>query len=557
MTFALAALLLDAGYALSAPPLQHDASLPPARYLLADQRLSLEQAMASSNWLPLTAKRANQGLSRRDHWVHFTFDNSTDQPQTRFLVSQTSYLDTVNVFYQDANGTPQALHLSDRQPFSERPVEYRTLTAPLTFAPHTNTDVYLQAYNQKTDSVTLGFQLLTPQQFNAIQQRDYAAMGAFYGALGILIIISLVFAVMLRQINALYYALFLLSSAVMWLPLNGLGYQWLWPNAVYWHNEGIHLSYLGFVFFALQFSKSFLQLRRFSSALLRIFQILQFFALASIALRLAGFYEPVLYLSFILLILLALVIPLASALVWRQGLGYALWSLLAWLLYAAGLISSIISATTSWLPWGMTPLLLAQSASMLETIFLMIGMATWLVNLELERQKALALANEDPLTELGNRRLLQTAFEHYSNTFSRDTRPAFLIMIDLDYFKIINDTYGHDAGDQVLREVGQLLKRNCREEDVVTRFGGEEFAILLRAADQERALSIAERIRHEFSTNPTHYAGQDIAHTLCCGIAEVLNTQWQPSVQEMMRHADEALYQAKAAGRNQNHLYCP
>ncbi len=527
------------------------------RFLSADSRLNLAQAQASTQWKQFSPADINQGISSRDYWLSFNLENPTATFQRRYLVSQTSYLDNITLYYLDDAGRSHKLAISDREPFGQRPVRYRTLTLPLELAPHSRTQFYLQAYNQKADSVTLGFRLLSPEQLQSLQQREYAAMGGFYGALGILFIMALVFATMLRQTNALYYALFLLSTAIMWLHLNGLGFQWLWPKAVYWHNEGFNISFLAFVFFALQFSKSFLQLKRLAPGLHHLFQALQALALAGVGLRLVGYYVPVVVFSFALLSVLAVVIPLASALAWRKGVSYAFWSLWAWLIYALGLISSLICAATSWLPWGMAPLLLLQIASMLESIFLMIGMATWLVSLELERQKALALAHEDPLTGLGNRRLLQTAFEHYSHTVTRDARPVFLIMIDLDYFKTINDTYGHDAGDQVLREVGQLLKRNCREEDVVTRFGGEEFAILLRAADQERALPIAERIRHEFSTTPTRHCGQEIAHTLCCGIAEVLNTHWQPSAQEMMRHADEALYQAKAAGRNQNHVYQP
>ncbi|UTF58659.1 diguanylate cyclase [Gilvimarinus sp. DA14] len=528
-----------------------------AEYLSSEKRLNLEQAESAAQWQSFNAAQMNQGISNRDYWIRFTLANSTERPQVRFLVSQTSYLDNLNVIYSAADGSLRSIELSDRQPFASRAIDHRTLVAPIELPARAQTQVYVQAYNQKPDSVTLGFRLFNEREFRQLQQRDYTALGIFYGALAILVIMSLVFAVMLRQLNALYYALFLLATALMWLPLNGLGFQWLWPKAVYWHNEGFHLSYLVFVFFALQFSKNFLQLAHLSPKLLRVFNAVQWVALVTAAIRLAGFYLPVLVLSFALLVVLGIIIPLASAVVWRRGLGYAFWSLLAWLLYAAGLITSIISAATQWLPWGMTPLLMVQTASMLESMFLMIGMATWLVSLELDRQKALSLANEDPLTGLGNRRCLQAAFEQSKSSPEQDTRPSYLIMIDLDYFKAINDTYGHDAGDQVLREVGQLLKRSCREEDVVTRYGGEEFAILLRAADQNRALAIAERIRQEFSATPTRYRHHEIAHTLCCGIAEVSNPQWQPSAQEMMRHADEALYQAKAAGRNQNHVYQP
>ncbi|MDO3388486.1 diguanylate cyclase [Gilvimarinus sp. SDUM040013] len=403
--------------------------------------------------------------------------------------------------------------------------------------------------------MTLGFTLDTPPAFGARQQREHLGFGVFYGALSIMIIMSLIFAIALKQRNAAYYAVFLLSTILFWLKLNGIGFQYLWPDAVWWHNEGFHIVYLLFVGCALQFSKSFLQLDSLAPRLNRVFATLQLLALAGIVARLLGLYEPVLMLSFALLVVLTFVIPFASYKVWRDGLDYAFWSLLAWLLYAVGLLLSIISASTSLFSWGMTPLFYAQVASLLETLFLMIGLSKWLIQLELERQKAISQANEDALTGLGNRRRLQLAFTQLKDAMVIDHRPAFVLMIDLDYFKQINDTFGHDAGDKVLTEVGSLLLRICRESDVVTRYGGEEFAILLRAQDVDTVVQVAERIRVEFASSPTKHHDHMIEHTLCCGIAEIMNIDQQPSVQEMMKHADEALYQAKAAGRNQSHVY--
>lgn len=549
----LAALLLLSLASTAAGQLLVDehSLLDGAELFITHRDLSLEE-VERANFQPLTRHDLNQGVTDQHHWLRFAVHNPGSESQDWILRGETSYLDNLVIHTRDADHTAKA-HLSDRAPFASRPVDYRTLSYAHTTAAGETTWVYLNAYHEKADSITLRFELSSVAAFQERQQWEHLAFGLFYGALITLIVMAVFFAALLRQRNALNYALFLTFTALMWLMLNGLGFQYLWPGAVYWHNEGFHLVFLGFAFFALRFSGQFLQLRKLAPTLYRVFQLLQWLIVFGVALRLVGVYRPVLEISYLSMVLLALLIPAASALVWRRGLHYGLWSLIAWLVYSAGLLSAVISAYTNLLPWGMSPLVFLQVGSLLETLFLMVGMAQWLVYMERERQRALTLANEDPLTGLGNRRRLQNAFSEYQSL----ERPLYLIMIDLDHFKDINDTYGHDAGDAVLEDVGKLLKRTCRKQDIAIRYGGEEFAVLLQADSLEEAGQIAERLRVQFADNPTLYHGELIPHTLCCGLVEIQPCDEQWNVRELMRYADAALYEAKAQGRNQNHIFQP
>lgn len=525
--------------------------LPHMEYFATDRPLTLAQ-VAEADFQPLTRAGLNQGVNRRHHWLRFAVDNPGAHPQAWVLRSATSYLDNLEVYTLERGRTTHT-HLTDRAPFASRPVDYRTLSYAHTTPAGTTTQVYLKAYYHKADSVTLRFEVTSAADFERRQRLEHLGFGLFYGALATLIVMALFFALLLRQRNAINYALFLIFTALMWLMLNGLGFQYLWPGAVYWHNEGIHLVFLGFAFFALRFSRQFLQLRRLAPRFHRLFQGLQWLIAAGVLLRLLGWYRPVLEIAYLSLVLLALLIPLASALVWRRGLDYGLWSLLAWLFYSTGLIVSVVSAYTNLLPWGMSPLVFLQVGSLLETLFLMVGMAKWLVHMERERQRALAQAHEDPLTGLGNRRRLQQAFAECPGRAG----PLFLIMIDLDHFKEINDSYGHDAGDAVLRDVGELLRRFCRKDDIAIRYGGEEFAVMLAADSLAEASQLAERLRRYFAEHPTEYQGERIHHTLCCGLVEIDPGQRPEQVRELMRRADAALYQAKAQGRNQSHIFQP
>lgn len=522
-----------------------------ATYFASDTALDFDTARRAE-FRAFTPGDINQGVDDRHHWLHFTVQNPGEQPLTWVLRSETSYLDNLVVHARDDEGFVRS-HLSDRLPFHSRPLDYRTLSYWHTTAAGGSTEIYLEVYQQKADSLSLRFDLLTQAELASQQQAEQLVFGLFYGALVTLIVMATVFALLLRQAAAISYALFLSFTVLMWLMLNGLGFQFLWPNAVYWHNEGFHLVFLGFSWFALRFSRQFLQLSRLAPRLAFVFRTVQWIVVGAALLRLAGVYRAVLEISYLVLLLLALLIPFASAVAWRRGLHYGLWSLMAWLIYAVAIISSLISAYTHLLPWGMFPLLFLQIGSLLETLFLMVGMAKWLVSMEHDRQHALALANEDPLTGLGNRRRLQEAFAHYRH----HPRPLYLIVLDLDYFKEINDRYGHDAGDEVLKRVGLMLRQICRKQDVVVRYGGEEFAILVEADSIAQASQLAERLRQYHAEHPTHYEGWEIHHTLSCGLVEIEPGTEQRHVRELMRRADAALYEAKHKGRNQVYVYQP
>ena len=125
--------------------------------------------------------------------------------------------------------------------------------------------------------------------------------------------------------------------------------------------------------------------------------------------------------------------------------------------------------------------------------------------------------------------------------------PLVMALIDLDYFKQINDTYGHAAGDAVLRAFAQTRRQHSRDIDLFARFGGDEFALLLPGADCAQAAAVLERIR-QITAVPINLGGQPLAVTISVGVASLSNAN--DSADTLMSRADHALYQAKAAGRN-------
>lgn len=164
------------------------------------------------------------------------------------------------------------------------------------------------------------------------------------------------------------------------------------------------------------------------------------------------------------------------------------------------------------------------------------------------------LANTDPLTKLCNRRCMFNILSREKDRSLRTGKPLSLAMIDLDYFKNINDTYGHTLGDKVLVEFANQLELGLRLYDQAARFGGEEFAMILPETGLEDAARIAERIRQDISDFSFPGELKDLHLTISVGIAPFpaagINT-----LDDLVREADHALYRAKDAGRNRVELW--
>ncbi|MCH8156947.1 MAG: GGDEF domain-containing protein [Nitrospinae bacterium] len=164
-------------------------------------------------------------------------------------------------------------------------------------------------------------------------------------------------------------------------------------------------------------------------------------------------------------------------------------------------------------------------------------------------EKTERLSVTDGLTGITNRPQMQRVLQ---SEFERSTRydaPLSIIILDLDHFKDVNDTYGHPKGDEVLMALSSLLKQVCRANDVAARYGGEEFLLILPQTTVKGAFKIAERVRKELSKLRFTENGAEFGVTASCGVAE-LDQSVMKDVGSLVRMADQALYKAKNSGRN-------
>ncbi len=204
-----------------------------------------------------------------------------------------------------------------------------------------------------------------------------------------------------------------------------------------------------------------------------------------------------------------------------------------------------------------------QSTAIVALVLLGVGLFGWVfvhqvrnnerIEADLrEAQEALeVIATHDSLTGLANRRLFERALVIEFGRGARQSSPLALIMVDIDYFKLYNDTYGHVAGDHCLTQVAQALQGCCqRQADLAVRYGGEEFAVLLPDTDIQGALAMAEQIRQSVMVSQIPHSGSAAGCVTVSLGCYAFVPSGRDSIEVFIERADAALYQAKATGRN-------
>ena len=176
------------------------------------------------------------------------------------------------------------------------------------------------------------------------------------------------------------------------------------------------------------------------------------------------------------------------------------------------------------------------------------GVAVNKRQLESANTKLQELALRDGLTGLLNRRYWESCLEREFARHQRYDNPVSLVIFDIDHFKRVNDTYGHQTGDEVIRSVAEITSRLARETDFAGRYGGEEFVVLLPGTHLEGAAQFAERLRQAVEQQVLDYQGSPLSYTISLGVATISDDM--ANYQILLERADKALYASKEQGRN-------
>lgn len=487
------------------------------------------------------------GIGSRPVWIQVQFNNPAPQDRVFRLRVGATWIDRLDVYLLHQGELQQSWFTGDARqtPIGLHPGAGFVLT--MTLHPGIN-ELFIRA--DTADPMVLPLALIPIEQ---TAQRDgilHYTYGFFYGCLFALLAYNATLSAGLRERSYLYYSLYLLSFILLNLAYTGHGLAWLWSGHPEVQRYAIVSLMVLFGCAGLLFATRFLAL---ANTMPRIYRGVQAFAVGGLVLqtfnvslgqqalaaRVAFAFVAVFTLLMVVLGILAVRARLTAA---RQFL-------------AAVVCGALGVALTNLTVWGWLPMVEpsyhgAELGLLLEACLLAAALAYQMRHDREARLQAEHLARIDPLTNLYNRRAFHEMAAWVQHNAQRRQAPLTLIMLDIDHFKHINDAHGHDIGDTVLVNIAHHLTQSCRAGDVLARWGGEEFVILLPDTLLEQGRQFAERIRQLIEVTPIASPHGPLHVTVSLGVACLSPHE---HLTELIRHADDSLYRAKTEGRNRVH----
>lgn len=520
--------------------------------------------------------------------------NLQASPQTLFLEIAYPLLDSVDVYTNRLDETSLLYRLGDSLPFHQRPIVHRNYVLPYTLSANEKVTLYFSIHTSSATQFPL--RLWSPTAFYSNEINMSLWFGAYFGVMLVMALYNLFIFIAVRNSEYFWYVCYVLAIVGFQATIDGLSFQYLWPNAVTWNTFNVSVWVGALMIGTLTFQEAFLELRKRSPRLYRVNRVALYIA---IGLMLSSFllpYQLTIRIGAVLTSGACLLALLAGYWVWYRGYSQARYYCLAWTVLIVGGFFTVMNMVGV-LP--RTPFTVYATAvgSLIEVVLLSFALAER-INLErrlrfgaqkhvLESERELRLmreealhqqqqANEelearvherthelevlntrllelsatDQLTGLKNRRFLDQVLDDEVIRCRRYQRNLGVLMVDIDHFKRFNDTWGHLAGDACLRAVATCIRAGLRSpSDRLARYGGEEFCVVLPETAHDGASTVAERIRQMVEALEFRWEEQVINVTISIGGC-VRVPQDEDTREKLIAWADEALYHAKQSGRN-------
>ncbi|GGD40740.1 sensor domain-containing diguanylate cyclase [Pseudoxanthomonas indica] len=535
---------------------------------------------AQGRFQPLPPAGASFGFQPGAYWFHAQLRNDNPHEPRWLLVQQYALSDRLDVYLRYPDG--RVIHHAggDHVPFDQRSVRYRHPNFQLDLPVGQSVDLFVRVESQSSMQVPLA--LYTPTSFTELSRDAQFAMGLYFGILLALFTYNLVLWLTLRDASYFWYLFHIGAFGLVLFTLYGLGFEYLWPRSSWLADRSVPLSICLAQIGMQQFARNFLGLRqrwpagdRVGLGMIALFVLLAI-ASTQMAIRLST------QLAVVAVIFSVAWIAVEAIVAVRRGYKPARLFLLAWSMFLAG-IAMVAMVAFGVLPKNFVTEYSVQIGSALEMLLLSVALGYRYASLRNQNERIVRESRDqlelkvaqrtgelrqaleqletahlrlrefsrlDGLTELYNRAHFREAFEHLMSQARNSRRPISLLMIDLDHFKRINDTYGHLVGDDCLRWTSNTMAETLRPHGaLVARFGGEEFIAALPDMGLAEASLVAEELRQRLRERPCRSGDLDIAISASIGV-HCVDTHAKDSLDSALQVADQALYTAKAEGRD-------
>jgi two-component system, sensor histidine kinase LadS len=527
----------------SATPLGHE-----MRYVVeGPQRLSLAQALAleeQGRFRPVATPVPNFPLGSRPVWMHLEVDNPSATTGTAHLLAGMPWLEHMDVYVVRRGGVVAEWHTGVATPHAPGLTPSLGFDLPCRFEAG-RSDVYLRV--ESLDPLVVPVRVLSEGQLVEMKRAIAYLVGGFGGFLIALCAYNLLLFLLVRERGPLYYSLNIASILFVILAYTGHGVAWLWPGDIALARYVIPVSTVVSACCGLAFASRVLRLEQHSLRLLRAVRSGALVGLAGVGICMAvGSHLGVNAIASVFVGAYALTMPLLGVLSIRRGVAAGRYFLGASICSALGVLTTDLTVSGK-VPFTAVGYHGFEIGVILDAILWALALAHSMRQQQLAAIHAQHLARVDPLTALYNRRAFLELATPTWNGAVRQKRPLSIVVMDVDYFKRINDQHGHEAGDRTLVEAAALLSGLCRKTDIVARWGGEEFVVMLPGMDSAEASRFAERIRQAVLGMRVRTAAGPIALTASFGVAERVQ---QTNLQDLITAADRLLYEAKNLGRN-------
>jgi diguanylate cyclase (GGDEF)-like protein len=454
------------------------------------------------------------------------------------------WLDRLDVYLVQDDRTLSHVHTGDTTVEAEGLLPAIGYALPLRFPPGPS-EVYLRV--ESIGPMVLPIELMSDAQLSARKHGFDYVYGFVYGFLAALSIYNFLLFVGLGERSYLYYALALLSFIACNIGYTGHGLALWWPGRLSIQAYAIPVMMVLYAVLGWLFASRFLDLAEHAPrACMAVRWASGAGLLVLVVAVLAGNQLLAARLAFLFMSLFVLVTFLLGVQALRQGRASGRYFLAATF---SGLLGAVTTDLAVWGKLPFTPLTFhaAEQGFIIEATLLALALAHRIRGYQHASRHAERLARLDSLTGLLNRRAFLETAQTWSGGNRRGRQTLSLVMMDIDHFKQINDEHGHQVGDEVLRAVAVLLSQQGRISDIVARWGGEEFLLLLPDTDLSHASSYAERLRQATAAIRVPVKGGQLSITVSIGVAE---HGADATLVDTINAADMRLYQAKGQGRN-------